>query len=203
MELLAGGRGAEFLAFALARDTLDRIACFVRRKAPLVSKLRLLARERSYSAMATSVLHRADVAIEATTIARPAALDCAYLDRIDWQDRVHFFRVASQAMRWILVDYARRRGAVKRGGLPHRVPLLDEILTIEQQAETVLAVDEALTRLNQFNARLADVVQLRFFGGLGETETAETLGISIRTVRRDWIKARGWLYRELSASESI
>lgn len=144
---------------------------------------------------------RADHTLATTDLVHEAYFRLLDLDRIDWQDRAHFFRIASQAMRWILVDYARRRGAAKRGRALHRVPLLDEVLTIEQQAETVLAVDEALSRLNQVNTRLAEVVQLRFFGGLSENATAETLGVSIRTVRRDWIKARGWLYRELAAAD--
>ncbi len=116
---------------------------------------------------------------------------------IEWQDSSHFFAIASRAMRRILVDYARRRGAVKRGSTPRRVPLLDESLSLDERADTLLALDEALTRLNGASERLAQVVEYRFFGGLTEEQTAKILGITERTVRRDWIKARGWLYREL------
>ena len=122
--------------------------------------------------------------------------------QVAWQDRSHFFAVAAGAMRRILVDYARRRGAAKRGHAPLRVPLVDEALTLDEQAETLLALDDALTRLAGVDERLSRVVECRFFGGLSEEQTAEVLGITARTVRRDWVKARGWLYRALGSADA-
>jgi RNA polymerase sigma factor (TIGR02999 family) len=121
---------------------------------------------------------------------------------VEWQDSSHFFAVASRAMRRILVDYARKRGAAKRGSAPRRVPLMEETLSLDEQADTLLALDEALTRLHSIDERLAQVVEHRFFGGLTEEQTAQILSVTARTVRRDWVKARGWLYRELSTAEA-
>lgn len=116
--------------------------------------------------------------------------------RVEWQDRGHFFSVASRAMRRILVDYARRYQALRRGGGLHQVPL-EEDAAIAERGETLLALDEALERLAAVSERLSRVVECRFFGGLSEEETAEALGVTSRTVQRDWAKARGWLYVEL------
>jgi RNA polymerase sigma factor (TIGR02999 family) len=102
-------------------------------------------------------------------------------------------------MRHILVDYARRHAASKRGG-PERkvVPLDDALLGVEQRADALLALDEALSELERIDPRLGQVVQCRFFGGLTEEETGEVLGVTARTVRRDWLKAKGWLHHHLS-----
>jgi RNA polymerase sigma factor (TIGR02999 family) len=116
--------------------------------------------------------------------------------RIQWRDRAHFFRVASCAMRRILVDYARRHRALRRGGGLQRISL-DTELPMTERGETLVALDEALERLARLNERLSQVVECRYFGGLTETETAEALGVTARTVERDWAKARGWLFREL------
>lgn len=116
--------------------------------------------------------------------------------RVEWQDRGHFFSVASRAMRRILVDYARRYQALRRGGGLQRVSL-EEDAAIAERGETLLALDEALERLAAVSVRLSQVVECRFFGGLTEEETAEALGVTSRTVQRDWAKARGWLYLEL------
>ncbi len=116
--------------------------------------------------------------------------------RIQWRDRAHFFRVASYAMRRILVDYARRHRALRRGGGLQRISL-DTELPMTERGETLVALDEALERLARLNERLSQVVECRYFGGLTETETAEALGVTARTVERDWAKARGWLFREL------
>lgn len=118
--------------------------------------------------------------------------------RVEWRDRNHFYAIASQAMRRILVDHARRRRALKRGGGMRPVSLEEGVATVEERAETLLALDEALTRLERLDARLCRVVEYRFFGGLSEIETAAALGVTDRTVRRDWTRARAWLYRELS-----
>ena len=115
----------------------------------------------------------------------------------DWRDRAHFLSVAAVAMRHILVDRARRRMADKRGG-PHRhVSLADELTAADDQAESLLELHEALDQLALMDERLARVVECRFFGGMTEQETAEALQITARTVRRDWVKARGLLYQAL------
>jgi RNA polymerase sigma factor (TIGR02999 family) len=100
-------------------------------------------------------------------------------------------------MRYILVDRARRRCAEKRGGARRAVTLDDRVIAADEQAESLLELDEALTGLAGLEPRLARVVELRFFGGLTEVETAATLGVTERTVRRDWVKARGLLYQAL------
>lgn len=115
-----------------------------------------------------------------------------------WGDRAHFFALAATAMRRILVDHARRQHAAKRGGAPRRVPLEGiEGMPAEERAELFVALDDALERLARLDPRQARVVECRFFGGLTETETAEALGIGLRTAKRDWAKARSWLYGEL------
>jgi RNA polymerase sigma factor (TIGR02999 family) len=116
--------------------------------------------------------------------------------RTEWQDRGHFFRVAAMAMRRILVDYARRYRTLRRGGPLERVSL-EEDAVADARGETLLSVDEALDRLASVSKRQSQVVECRFFGGLTEDETAAALGVTVRTVQRDWAKARGWLYREL------
>ena len=120
-----------------------------------------------------------------------------------FNDRVHFFAMAARAMRRILVDHARRHHAAKRGAGARRVPLenLERLtgdgLAIDERADLLVALDEALLRLTVLDARQAQVVELRFFGGLTEDETAKTLGIGLRTAKRDWAKARSWLYQSL------
>lgn len=117
-----------------------------------------------------------------------------------WNDEGHFFRAAALAMRHALVNHAEARKAAKRGGGTPNLPL-DEALDIGVASDDVLlALDEALHRLARQSARLARVVECRFFAGFDERETARALGLSERTVRRDWTLARAWLYRELSAS---
>jgi RNA polymerase sigma factor (TIGR02999 family) len=117
--------------------------------------------------------------------------------RVEWRDRGHFFALAARAMRRILVDYARRYRALRRGGGLHRVALDEDDTAIAERGETLLALDEALERLAAVNSRLSQVVECRYFGGLTDEETAEALGVTSRTVQRDWAKARGWLYLEL------
>jgi RNA polymerase sigma factor (TIGR02999 family) len=115
-------------------------------------------------------------------------------------DRAHFLAVASLAMRYVLVDRARARTTRKRGGaIDQIVTLDDEVMGADSQAEMVLDLHEALERLAAWDARLARVVECRFFGGLTEQETAEALGLTVRTVQRDWVKARILLRRALEA----
>lgn len=114
-----------------------------------------------------------------------------------WNDRTHFLAVAATAMRQIIVDHARRRKTARHGGGFHEVSLDERRLLPDEQAEDLLALDEALDQLAALNARLSQVVECRFFGGLTVPETAAVLGRSPRTVDRDWKKAKAWLYREL------
>lgn len=135
----------------------------------------------------------------------------AYLELVDergiaWESRGHFFGIAARAMRRILVDHARERGARKRGGDLEHVALDTEAMASQGLAagdlsiEEVLTIDQALTQLASFDERLARVVECRLFAGLKEDETAEALGISLRTAQRDWLRARAWLQKALSGS---
>jgi RNA polymerase sigma factor (TIGR02999 family) len=121
--------------------------------------------------------------------------------RVQWNGRAHFMAIAATAMRRILVDRARSHRSLKRGGPRRRVSLDSIQLPAEDRAEVLLALNDALDRLHQLNARQAKVVECRFFGGMTEEETAEALGIGLRTAKRDWAKARGWLYQEISPDE--
>lgn len=118
-----------------------------------------------------------------------------------WEDRVHFFGIAARAMRQILVDYARRRGAAKRGGGVRAATLDTAHGGRSVDLDGLLALDQALDRLDRLSSRLREVVEYRFFGGLTEEEIAELLGISPRTVERDWKKARLFLHDQLSSPE--
>lgn len=117
---------------------------------------------------------------------------------IGWENRAHFFSIAAGTMRRILIDHARTRRARKRDGALKRVELDDvPLLFVEADTERLLVLDEALTRLAALDARQAQVVELRFFAGLTNDEAADVLGISVRTVKRDWEMARGWLRTQL------
>ena len=135
--------------------------------------------------------------LSTTALVNEAFLKLSESRSQSWEDRVHFFAVAANAMRHILVDYARKRNALKRGGPQRPLSLDDAQVAIKDQAETVVILDDALTKLAKLNPRLTQVVECRFFGGLTENETASALGVTARTVRRDWVKARAWLYREM------
>jgi RNA polymerase sigma-70 factor, ECF subfamily len=117
--------------------------------------------------------------------------------RGDWQDRSHFFAVASRVMHRILVDHARERNAEKRGGGAVRLQFNDKIDLSDEQSSLVLALHDALERLTELDSRQAQVVEMRFFGGLTEEEIALVLGVSTRTIKRDWLMARAWLHAEL------
>jgi RNA polymerase sigma factor (TIGR02999 family) len=134
-----------------------------------------------------------------TGLVHEAYLKLVDQTRVGWRDRAHFFAVAALAMRRILVDYARRHRRAKRGGGASVVTLDEGVVSLDERAENLVALDEALTRLSELNPRLSRVVECRFFGGLTEEEIAEALGVTTRTVKRDWAKARGWLYQELTA----
>jgi RNA polymerase sigma-70 factor, ECF subfamily len=117
--------------------------------------------------------------------------------RVTWANRAHFLAIAATAMRRILIDHARRRRSGKRGGGLPRIPIESVQVAGEAPAEFLLAIDEALERLRLLDPRQAQVVECRFFGGMTEEETAEATGIGLRTAKRDWAKARSWLYLEI------
>jgi RNA polymerase sigma factor (TIGR02999 family) len=121
--------------------------------------------------------------------------------RVNWQGRTHFLAVGAQVMRRILVDHARGRKRVKRGGGRIRIQLAEGLALSVQRDEDVLAVDEALAKLAKIDPRQATIVELRFFGGLSVAEVAEFLGLSKRTIEGEWTVARAWLRRELSGDE--
>ena len=140
------------------------------------------------------------------TLQTTALLNEAYLQLVDdsthnWQNRTHFMAAAAQLMRRIMVDHARERCSLKRGGGALRVTLDDAALVTEKRSEELLALDEALERLTAQDPRKSRIVELRYFGGLTEEETAAFLKLSDRTVRREWRMARTWLYRALSGKE--
>ena len=137
--------------------------------------------------------------LQASALVNEAFLRLVDSNKVNWQSRTHFFAVSAQLMRRILVDAARRRNSLKRGGDRMRITL-DDRVDVSDEAETdLVALDEALTRLASLNPRHSRIVELRYFGGLTEEQIAEALKISARTVRRDWSVARAWLYRELNA----
>jgi RNA polymerase sigma factor (TIGR02999 family) len=133
-----------------------------------------------------------------TALVHEAYMRLIDYSRMEWNGKAHFMAVASTAMRRILVDHARSHRSAKRGGVLRRVPIESVELGTEDRAELLIAVDEALGRLKEIDARQAQVVECRFFGGMTEEETAEALGIGLRTAKRDWAKAKAWLYREIT-----
>lgn len=151
---------------------------------------------------------RSGVTLQSTALVHEAYLRLVNTHEVDWHDRAHFFALAAQIMRRILVDAARARSAAKRGGGAVRAEHssavdLDRIATDDSNAAKVLcALDDALELLTQIDPRRAKVIELRFFGGLSVEETAEVLQISPQTVMRDWRLARAWLARELRVTES-
>ena len=146
--------------------------------------------------------------LSTTALVHEAYLKLAAQEPATWSDRPRFLGIASQAMRRILVDHARKHHALRRGGPKQQVLPLEVLSAVPEldalaaaagdQADALLALDEALERLGTFDQRLARIVECRFFAGLSEVETAEVLGLSRRTVARDWAMARGWLYSELA-----
>jgi RNA polymerase sigma factor (TIGR02999 family) len=139
---------------------------------------------------------RPDHTLSTTEVVHEAYLKLLEHGRVTPGEHVRFLAVASTAVRRALTEHARRRDAEKRGG-GQRPLTLDEEIAAAASPDHLLALDEALTRLAALDERLARVVECRYFGGLTEDETAAALGVTSRTVRRDWVKARAWLYREL------
>lgn len=140
---------------------------------------------------------RSGQTLDTTALVHEAYLKLVDQSRTTWRNRGHFFAVSAMAMRQILVDHARRKHRLKRGGPNDDLPLDDVPAPRAVDQQTVLELDLALTKLAQIDERLVRVVECRYFAGLTEQETAEALGVSLRTAQREWLKARAWLRREL------
>ncbi len=141
---------------------------------------------------------RPDHTLSPTALVHEAYMKLAQLDRINWQGRAHFFGSSAKAMRRILISYARMKKADKRGAGAEHVPIENALVTAQTRPADLIALDEALAKLEQRSERQAQIVECRFFGGMGVAETAAALSISPATVKRDWTMARAFLNRELT-----
>jgi RNA polymerase sigma-70 factor, ECF subfamily len=145
---------------------------------------------------------RPDHTLQATALVHEAYLKLIQQRSVDWQGRAHFFGIAAQLMRRILIDHARGHLREKRGGAQQALPLDEALVFSPGQSSELIHLDEALERLAKLDARQSRIVELRFFGGLSNEETAEFLGISSKTVKRDWSLAKAWLHGELKRSSA-
>lgn len=159
-------------------------------------ELRVIARRQLRS-------RRGGETIQTTALVHEAFLKLSSGAEAEFADRCHFFAVAATAMRQILVDHARRHASEKRGGGWRRIDLDDARLDVESQTELLIEIDDALSKLAALEPRQTRVVECRFFAGMTEPETAQALGVTERTVRRDWVKARAWLHVELGVDGAI
>jgi RNA polymerase sigma factor (TIGR02999 family) len=169
----AGEPGAADQIYSLVYDELRRIA-----------HRHLQLEQTGHTLATTELVHEAYFRLVEQT-------------RVQWKGRAHFMAVAAQAMRRILVDHARSHHSLKRGGALRPVPLDSIDLPVAERAELLVALDDALERLRVLDERRVRVVECRFFAGMTEEETAEALGIGLRTAKRDWAKAKSWLFNEL------
>ena len=170
-------------------DAMERLVPLVYEQLRRIAHHQLRAEPTGHTLSTTALVHEAYVKLVDQS-------------RTEWRDRAQFFAIASRVMRRILVDYARRHRALRRGGgpngrRPRPISLEEAEIPVAERADALLALDNALERLARMDARLAQVVECRFFAGLTEPETAAALGLSRRTVAREWAVARGWLYQEL------
>jgi RNA polymerase sigma factor (TIGR02999 family) len=140
---------------------------------------------------------RKEHSLQATALVNEAYLRLVNVQRVNWHDRAHFFAMSARLMRRILVDHARARGYVKRGGATRRVTFDEGVLVAEKRSRDLIALDDALKALARVDERKSQVVELRMFAGMTAEETAEILGVSPETVRRDWRLAKAWLFREM------
>jgi RNA polymerase sigma factor (TIGR02999 family) len=168
------------------QSSLDQVVALTYEELRAIAHRRLVARARGGTLSTTTLVHE-------------AYLKLVDQSRAGWRDRAHFLALASLAMRHVLVDRARERSTLKRGGTRRRITLDDDVMAVEDQPEVLLQLNEALERLACLEPRLARVVECRFFGGLTEKDTAEALGLTVRTVQRDWVKARVLLRRVLES----
>jgi RNA polymerase sigma factor (TIGR02999 family) len=140
--------------------------------------------------------------LQATALVNEAYLKLAGQDGFEWHNRAHFYAVCAQVMRHILIDHARAHARDKRGGGAVQVSLDELAIAVEDRAEELVALDEALSSLEQMDPRKGKIVELRYFGGLSIEEIAEVLDVSPRTVRREWRRAKAWLYRMISEGKA-
>lgn len=166
-------------------DALERLMPFVYQELHILAQKHLRRERPNHTLQATALVHEAYLRLIDQT-------------KVEWQNRAHFFGIAAQMMRRIMVDYARARAFEKRGGDALRVSLQEaELVADEKRSPDVLALDEALNELEKLDKRKASVVELRFFGGLSVEETAEVLQVSVGTIIRDWNFAKSWLYQRM------
>jgi RNA polymerase sigma factor (TIGR02999 family) len=185
VESSSNGADASKALHDTPRDALDQLVPVVYEHLRAIARRQLALRPGGGTLSTTGLVHEAYIKL-------------ANQANAGWRDRGHFFAIASVAMRHVLVDRAKSRLAQKRGGARHRVTLDDDQLPADDQPEALLELNDAVERLAAVEPRLARVVECRFFGGLSEAETAEALGITTRTVQRDWSKARMLLRRALA-----
>jgi RNA polymerase sigma factor (TIGR02999 family) len=167
------------------KHALDRLMPLVYRELHRLARRRLVGEGAGHTLQTTALVHEAYLRLVGQT-------------ETQWQNRGHFFAIAAQMMRRIMVDYARRRLYAKRGGGAPMVSFDEMLVASGEPAQDVVAVDEALTALARIDERKSKMVELRFFGGLSIEETAAILGVSEGTIRRDWTLAKAWLQREIN-----
>ena len=151
--------------------------------------------------LASSYLRRerSNHTLQPTALVHEAYMKLIDQSRVKWQNRAHFFGIAAQVMRRILMDHARKHTAEKRGGDAELLPIEEEILIVSHdKSAELIALDDALQQLAEMDERKARIVELRYFGGLSIEETAEVLGVSVPTVNREWRMAKAWLYSEIA-----
>jgi RNA polymerase sigma factor (TIGR02999 family) len=170
------------------REAFDRLVPLVYDDLRRIARRHLGRGRRSETLNTTGLVHEAYLKLVDQT-------------RAHYEDRGHFLAVSAVAMRQVIISHARRHLAAKRGGGNRPVTLEEERIAVDRQAEQLVAVDDALNRLAQHNERLARAVECRFFAGLSEEETAQALGVSLRTAQRDWMRARAWLKEELRGAQ--
>jgi RNA polymerase sigma-70 factor (ECF subfamily) len=188
----ATGRAAKDQVGELLRAWSDGDTSALERLTPIVyDELHRLARRYMRG-------ERPDHSLQTTALVNEAYVRLVGYERMQWQNRAHFFAVSAQLMRRILVEHARRHNLKRGGGVPH-VSLEEAALVGGDRAADLVALDDAMHTLAQIDPRKAQVVEMRFFGGLNVDETADVLKISPATVMRDWSTAKAWLYRELAA----
>ena len=172
------------------RGALDRLMPLVYEELRHIARRHLSAEDPSHTLQSTALVHE-------------AYLKLVDQRRVQWQNRAHFFAVAAQMIRRILLDHARRRHAAKRGGPATRLTLEEGLLAPECREVDLVWLDEGLNALAELDLQQARVVELRFFAGLTIAEAAEALGISSATVRRDWVTAKAWLFDRLSRHSDV
>ncbi len=167
-----------------SKDAYNQLYPLVYEHLKLIARHQLSAERKNHTLNNTELVHESYLKLINQT-------------EIEWQDRQHFFNVAARAMRQILIDYARKQLAGKRGGKVQNITLDENLINVEKEAGDVIELDELLKELEKLNERLARIVELRYFAGLSIEHTAEVLNISTSTVNRDWLKARSWLHQHI------